>query len=292
MYLHTAALIAGVVVTLLVVVVLLSLVGVVVAVVVVVRRNRKKEEQNVKAAEAYKLYKNKDDLQGKGSPDGSETIRSRNEVHKPVDPDHSSLKPGQDELTYAIAGPSSHPASFDADMYSTAHYSEVDQVQSGTQRARGVEPSSGGKWGHYEDIPFEVKNGANTDFGYAKPDTTTEEKKEEVNEPKDKMALVSQEHFYAQPDMAKKKNKRTQQQQGKEGVSEASTAASKPKEEIVPVCPEQFYAQPDMAKKRNKKAKQKQEQEGVSEDSKAAPPPPSPYKKALQEREEAVDAVP
>ena len=282
-----------VVTLLVVVVVLLSLAGVVVAVMVVVRRNRKKEEeQNVKAAEAYQLYKNKEELQGNGSTDGTETIRSRDEVHKTVDVDHSNLKPEQDELTYAIAGPSSNPASFDADMYSTAHYSEVDQVPSGTQRARGFEPSSGGKWGHYEDIPFEVKNGANTDSGYAKPDTTTEQKKEEVNEPKDKMAPVSQEHFYAQPDMAKKKNKRTQQQQGKEGVSEASTAASKPKEEIVPVCPEQFYAQPDMAKKRNKKAKQKQEQEVVSEDSKVAPPPPSPYKKALQEREEAVDAVP
>ena len=283
-YILVAGLIAGVVVVILVVV-LLSLVVGVVAVVVVVRRNRrKKEEQNTKAAESYKVYMN---LEGKGSPDGTETIRTKNEDHKPVEPDQS------EQYSYAITNPAPDPKGYSADMYIAAHYSEVDQVPSETEKAKVLQqPSSGGKWGEYEDLSVEVKTGGSNECVYAEPDAPTDGKlKGSSNKPKEEVVPVNAEQFYAQPDMAKKKNKRTQQQQQEqEGVREDSKSGLTPKEEIVvSVNAEQFYAQPDMAKKRNKKKKQQQEQEEVSEDSRAAPPPPAPYKKSLQE---AVDVVP
>jgi len=278
-----AGLIAGVVVVILVVVILSLVVGVV-AVVVVVRRNRrKKEEQNTKAAESYKVYMN---LEGKGSPDGTETIRTKNEEdHKPVDPDHS------EQYSYAITKPAPDPKGYSADMYTAAHYSEVDQIPSETEQAKVTQQqSSGGKWSHYEDLSVEVKKGENYECVYAEPDAPTDGKLQgSSNKAKEEVVPVNAEQFYAQPDMAKKKNKKTQQQE-REGVREDSKAGVTSKEErVVPVNAEQFYAQPDMAKKKNKKTKQQQEQEEVSEDSRAAPPPPTPYKKSLQE---AVDAVP
>jgi len=255
-----------------------------VAVVVVVRRNRrKKEEQSTKAAESYKVYMN---LEGKGSPDGTETIRTKNEDQKSVGPDHS------EQYSYAVTNPAPDPKGYSVDMYTAAHYSEVDQVPSETEKAKVTQqPSSGGKWGHYEDLSVEVKKGGSNECVYAEPDAPTDGKlKGSSNKPKEEVVPVNAEQFYAQPDMAKKKNKRTQQQQEREGVREDSKSGLTPKEEIVvPVNVEQFYAQPDMAKKRNKKTKQQQEQEKVSEDSRAAPPPPAPYKKSLQE---AVDVVP
>ena len=280
-----AGLIAGVVVVLLVVVLLSLVVGVVAVVVVVRRRNRrKKEEHNTKAAESYKMYMN---LECKGSPDGTETIRTKTEDHKPVDPDLS------EQYSYAITNPASDPKGYSADMYTASHYSEVDQVPSETEKAKVTQQqSSGGKWDHYEDLSVEVKKGGSNECVYAEPDAPTDGKlKGSPNKPKEKVVPVNAEQFYAQPDMAKKRNKKTQQQQQEwEGVREDSKAGLTPKEEIVPVCPEDFYAQPDMAKKRNKRTKQQQEeQEEVSEDSRAAPLPPAPYKKSLQE---AVDVVP
>ena len=284
-FLLIAGLIAGVVVVLLVVVLLSLVVGVVVVVVVVRRRNRrKKEEQNTKAAESYKMYMN---LEGKGSPDGTETIRTKTEDHKPVDPDHSEY------YSYAITNPAPDPKGYSADMYTASHYSEVDQIPSETEMAKVTQqPSSGGKWGHYEDLSVEVNKGGSNECVYAEPDAPTDGKlKGSPNKPKEKVVPVNAEQFYAQPDMAKKRNKKThqQQQQERDGVREDSKAGLTPKEEIVPVCPEDFYAQPDMAKKRNKRTKQHQEQEEVSEDSRAAPLPPAPYKKSLQE---AVNVAP
>ena len=178
------------------VVVLLSLVGGVVAMVVVVRRNRrKKEEQNIKAAESYKMYMN---LEGKASPDGTETIRTNNEDS--------------------------------ADMCTAAHYSEVDQIPSETEKARVTQqPSSGAKWGNYENFLVGVKKGGSNECVHAKPDAPTDGKlKGSLNKPKEKVVPVNAEQFYAQPDMAKKRNKKTQQQQEQEEVSEDSRAAPPP----------------------------------------------------------------
>ena len=211
------------------------------------RNRRKKEEQNTKAAESYKVYMN---LEGKGSPDGTETIRTKNEEdHKPVNPDHS------EQYSYAITKPTPDPKGYSADMYTAAHYSEVDQIPSETEQAKVTQqPASGGKWGEYEDLSVEVKKGENYECVYAEPDAPTDGKLQgSSNKPKEEVVPVNAEQFYAQPDMAKKKNKRTQQQQEREGVTEDSKPGLTPKEEIVvPVNAEQFYAQPDMAKKRNK----------------------------------------
>ena len=230
--LYTTGLIAGVVVTLLVVVLLPLLVGAVLAVVVGVRRrNRKrKEKQNAKAAESYRMYKNKENLQGKGAPDGSETKHTRDEDHKPADPDQPTLSSGHYALAYAFINPASVSTEFGTDMYNTAHYSEVDAVQSDTQRERVFEqPSSGGKWDHYEEPLFGVKKRECIESEYAELDTSTERKeKEDVNKHEEEIVLACPEHFYATPDVAMKKNRRNQQQQEQEGVSEESNAAPPP----------------------------------------------------------------
>ena len=154
----------------LLVVVLLSLVVGAVAVVVVVRRRnrRKKEEQNPKTAESYKMYMN---LEGKGSPDGTETIRTKTEDHKPVDPDLS------EHYSYAITNPAPDPKGYSADMYTASHYSEVDQIPSETEKAQVTQqPSYGGKWGHYENLSVEVQKGGYYECMYEEPDASTDGK--------------------------------------------------------------------------------------------------------------------
>ena len=137
------------------------MVGAVAVVVVVRRRNRrKKEEQNTKAAELYKMF-----------PDGTETIRTKTEDHKPVDPDLS------EQYSYAITNPAPDPKGYSADMYTASHYSEVDQVPSETETAKVTQrPSSGGKWGHYEDLSVEVKKGGYYECMYEEPDASTDGK--------------------------------------------------------------------------------------------------------------------
>ena len=218
--LHITGVIAGVVVTLLVVV-LLSLVGGVVAVAVVVVRKRRsgkiKEEQNTKTAESYKMYMNKENLQGKGDPDGSETKHTRDEDHKPVDPAQSTLSSGHYALPHAFTNPASVSAGYGVDTYNTAHYSEVDAVQSDTQRERV-----------FKEPLFGVKKGECIESEYTQLDTSTGRKEKEDANKREEVVQACSEHFYATPDMTMKKNRRNQQQQEQEGASEESNAAPPP----------------------------------------------------------------
>ena len=217
--LHTTGVIAGVVVTLLVVV-LLSLVGGVVAVVVGVRKRRSgkiKEEQNTKTAESYKMYMNKENLQGKGAPDGSETKHTRDEDHKSVDPDQSTLSSGHYALPHAFINPASVSAGYGVETCNTAHYSEVDEIQSDTRRARV-----------FKEPLFGVMKGESIESEYTQLDTSTVRKEKEDANKREEVVLACPEHFYATPDMTMKKNRRNQQQQEQEGVSEVSNAAPPP----------------------------------------------------------------
>ena len=193
-----------------------------VAVVAVVRKRRRSgkitEEQNTKTAESYKMYMNKDKLPGKGAPDGSETKHTRDEDHKSVDPDQSTLSSGHYALPHAFINPASVSAGYSVDTYNTAHYSEVDEIQSDTQRARVV-----------KEPLFGARKAESIESEYTQLDTSTVRKeKEDTNKREEEIVLACPEHFYATPDMTMKKNRRNQQQQEQEGVSEESNAAPPP----------------------------------------------------------------
>ena len=270
------ALIAGVVVSLLVVLLLLSLVGGVIAVVVKARRkiNAKKaiESQSNEEVGPTKVEDIVD------NPDTCQNVR-----HQPSE----SSRYNEDTYDYATAenifiNPASATASFSANVYDSAHYSEVDQRS-----------FAAGREGHCEEFKVEQKWGGGGCHEDSVKDVISKQKK---SASKDSSKVATPEELYAQPDKVKKRKTASTKAMKPEELYAQPNKAKKTKknmktekdievtsEEVAAPC-DDLYTQPDMTKKKDKRSQQQWEQE--SEERKLVPTAPLSYKKHLEMKQE------
>lgn len=204
------ALIVGVVVFFLVVVLLILVVGVLV-VVAVVGKWRKKGE---KSRKAIKLCNDSEEkMKAEGYPDSNEIKHTSDEDYNTsVDHDQSTLSSRHHAVAHAFNNPATDTTAFGTDTYDTAHYCEVDQVHS-------KESSTKLKWdgeGQYEEEPRLRKKGESKEPDYIQPDISTKGKEKENMTKLEERVTVCPEHVYAQPDMAMKKERRSQQRKKQE----------------------------------------------------------------------------
>ena len=247
------ALIAGVVVSLLVVLLLLSLVGGVIAVVVKARR-KMKSQKTIESQSNEEVGPTKvEDIVD--NPDTCQNVR-----HQPSE----SSRYNEDTYDYATAenvfiNPASATASFSANVYDSANYSEVGQRLF----------DAGGE-GHCEEVRVEEKWGGGGCHEDSVKGAISKQKKSAL---KDSSKVAIPEELYAQPDKAKKKKNMSTEKDIE--VTNKNVAASS----------DDLYAKPDMTKKKDKRSQQHWKQE--SEERKLVPTAPIPYKKHVEMKQES-----
>ena len=282
---YSPALISGVVVSLLVVLLLLSLVGGVLAVVVKARR-KKKSKKTVES------QSNEDDGPPKFEDIADNADTCQNVRRQPSE----HLNYNEDAHDYATAenifiNPASATASFSANVYESAHYSEVDQRLF----------AAGGE-GHCEMFSVKQKWGGGGCHEDPEKGAISKQKKSAL---KDSSKVATPEELYAQPDkVKKKKNASTKVMKPEELYAQPDKAKKNKKnmntekhievtsKEVAAPC-DDLYAQPDMIKKKGKRSQQQWEQE--SEERQPVPAIPLPYKKhveVMQETDEDEEDIP
>ena len=257
-------------------VLLLSLVGGVLVVVMKVKRK-------MKAKKTVESQSNEEDRPPKIEDIADNAYTCHNVRRQPSE----SSRHNEDEHDYATAenifiNPASATASFSANVYDSANYSEVDH-----------RPFTAGSEGHCEGVSVEQKwggGGCHEDPGRA---AILKQKKSAL---KDSSKVATPEELYAQPDkVKKKKNASTKAMKPEELYAQPDKARKKKNmktekdsevtNEEVPAPCDDLYAQPDMTKKKDKRSQQHWEQE--SEERKPVPTAPLPYKKHVEVMQEA-----
>ena len=207
----------------------------------------------------------------------------QNARHQPSD----SSRHNEDAHDYATAenifiNPASATASFSANLYDSANYSEVDH-----------RPFTAGREGHCEGVKVEQKWGGGGCHEDSVKAAISKQKKSAL---KDSSKVATPEELYAQPDkVKKKKNVSTKVMKPEELYAQPDKAKKKKKnmsivkdnevtsEEVAVPC-DDLYAQPDMTKKKDKRSQQHWKQE--SEERKLVPTVPLPYKKHVEVKQE------